>query len=215
MKHLLTENDKDQIEKRISETEKILNIQIVFATTQQSDSYVEIPWKAFAFGASLAALTLFITDFFLSTPAFLESAIAAEISILGVGALFAAASVLIHYVARLFLSDERAEKETRQYAESLFLSRELFATDRRCGVLLLVSRFERKVVILPDKGLHNILTELEMKRIIGIMKPLLARNQFRKAMETALNELACIITPAQNEEQGLNELSDSIIEGEV
>jgi hypothetical protein len=41
----------------------------------------------------------------------------------------------------------------RQYAESLFLKREVFATAERTGILLFVSLFEGQAVLLPDRGL--------------------------------------------------------------
>ena len=51
MKHILSEDDKIFLEARIAETEKKTRAQIVLATAARCDSYAEIPWKAFAFGA--------------------------------------------------------------------------------------------------------------------------------------------------------------------
>jgi putative membrane protein len=81
-------------------------------------------------------------------------------------------------------------------------------------LLVLISCFERKVVILPDKGLKEIMNEPAMSRIIGLMKPALKRSEFRKALEIALAELACSVSPAGTGVQSKNEISDSIIEEE-
>ncbi len=85
--------------------------------------------------------------------------------------------------ARFFLEAHRAEVEVRQYAQSLFLSREVFATRGRTGVLLLVSMFERQVVLLPDTGLAKRLSREAMHHIVARMTAALAGGQVRLALE--------------------------------
>ena len=79
--------------------------------------------------------------------------------ILATGAMFALLSVLSSGIwPDCFFRNQRKETETMQYAESLFLSNELFSTEDRRGILLLVSQFERQVVILPDTGVRDLLS---------------------------------------------------------
>jgi putative membrane protein len=119
--------------------------------------------------------------------------------------------VLIPVFARRFLSAFRAEVEVRQYAESLFFSRELFATSKRTGILVLVSLFERKVVILPDKGVSNQLTEDVMRNIITSMTLSLKRGEITRAFETGLEQISKILG-TQIQGTGKNDLPDEIIE---
>jgi putative membrane protein len=132
------------------------------------------------------------------------------------GAVFALLTVFVHGFARFFLSTHRATVEVRQYAESLFLSRELFATSERTGLLMLVSLFERQVFILPDKGLGNRLTGEAMGNIIAKMTPLLARNKVNIALENGLEQISRVLeTSAEVGPAGAtgeNELPDEIIE---
>ena len=51
MKQILSDSDRTLLDKHIAETEKQTGAQIVLASIMRSDSYAEIPWKAFAFGA--------------------------------------------------------------------------------------------------------------------------------------------------------------------
>ena len=95
--------------------------------------------------------------------------------ILATGIIFVFLTILFQGLARLFLSDGRRETEVMQYAESLFLSRELFATGDRRGILLLISQFERQVVILPDKGVRDRLSIDVMNDIISKMTLYLGR----------------------------------------
>lgn len=214
MKEFLTDSDRTLLDKRIAETEKQTRAQIVLASVMRSDSYAEIPWKAFALGASIASLlsifmNLFVLDWL--TTALILFSVAV---ILAAGALLALLTVLFPRFATLFLSSHRKESECMQYAQSLFLSRELFSTEDRRGILLLVSQFERQVVILPDTGLRDQLSEEVLGELISSMTLHLRRNELRQAMETGLDGIqAALGTPVQ----GLtdkNELSDEIIEEE-
>jgi len=212
MKRVLSENDKDLLEKRIAEVEKLSKTQIVLATVKRSDSYQEIPWKAFALGTSVAGLLALSLDLIFLGWIQNTAIIISIVATLSIGAFMALLTILLSGFARLFLQDNRAEMETGQYAQSLFLSRELFATEHRTGILILISLFERKVVILPDKGLKEIVSKEDLNNIIALMKRPLAQNDLRGALEMVLDELIKIIIPVSSVAEAANELSDKIIE---
>ncbi len=133
MKQILTDTDRALLDRQIAETEKQTGTQIVLASVKRSDSYAEIPWKAFAFGASFSSLVTIFMDLFVLgwlTETLILFSVAV---ILATGALFALLTVLFPRFAILFLSPHRKETETMQYAESLFLSHELFSTDQAQG----------------------------------------------------------------------------------
>jgi len=213
MKQILSETDRVHLDKLIAEAELQTNAQIVLATVKRSDNYAEIPWKAFAFGASIAGLVVFLLDLVkvweMGTLILFPVAI-----ILATGTLFVFLTILFQGFARLFLSDGRRETETMQYAESLFLSRELFATEDRRGILLLISQFERQVIILPDRGVRDRLSIEVMDDIISKMTQYLRKDEVRNAMETGLEGLIAELSPMTSSGQGINELSNKIIEEE-
>ena len=213
MKQILSETDRVHLDKLIAEAELQTNAQIVLATVKRSDNYAEIPWKAFAFGSSIAGLVLFLLDLVkvweMGTLILFPVAI-----ILATGTLFVFLTILFQGFARLFLSDGRRETETMQYAESLFLSRELFATEDRRGILLLISQFERQVIILPDRGVRDRLSIEVMDDIISKMTQYLRKDEVRNAMETGLEELIAELSPMTSSGQDINELSNKIIEEE-
>jgi putative membrane protein len=212
MKQYLSETDRSRLDKKIAEAEAKTSAQIVLASVKRSDSYAEIPWKAFAFGISVAGLTVFLFDMLYlqwvtNTMILLSVAV-----IFATGIIFVFLTLLFPGFARLFLSAHRKETETLQYAESLFLSHELFATEGRRGVLLLVSYFEKQVVILPDKGVRNRLRTDVMNNIISKMTQDLRRNNVRNAMETGLEELTAALCYTAQAVSDKNELSNEIIE---
>ena len=211
MKQTLSDDDRTRLDGLIADVEKRTNTQIVLAVIQRSDSYAELPWKAFALGASITGLLVFILNL-LSYGWYPRVAVHIAVAgILGGGAVFALLTVFIPGFAKRFLSSVRADVEVRQYAESVFLSRELFATGNRTGILVLVSLFERKVIILPDKGLRDQLTNDVMQGIITAITRSLMRNEIGRAFESGLEELSHTLeTNVQG--KGENELSDEIIE---
>jgi len=131
------------------------------------------------------------------------------------GMIPALLSLFVPGFARFFLSAHRAEQEVLQYAESLFLSKELFATDKRTGILLLVSLFERKVFLLPDKGIGNRLTGDDIQHIMGSMAMPLKQNKVGQALEEGLSGLSKILEakgPVKMQDSKDNQLPNEIIE---
>jgi putative membrane protein len=214
MKQILSDTDRAWLDKRIAEAEKQTKAQIVLATVKRSDNYAEIPWKAFAFGTSVTGFVVFLLDLLVLGWITGTLILLSVASILGTGAIFVLLTLLFPGFARLFLSESRRETESMQYAESLFLSRELFATEGRRGILLLVSQFEQQVVILPDKGVRDCLSTEVMKNIISKMTKHLRQNEVRKAMETGLEELVSVLCSSASSRPDKNELSNEIIEEE-
>lgn len=213
MKLKLSDHDRSRLDVRVSETEKRTRTQIVLTVIQRSDTYAELPWKAFALGTSVAGLLLLLLDWWLYDWYPHVTALITVVGILGCGVLLALLTVIIPRFAKCFLSDHRAEVEVQQYAKSLFLDRELFATQKRTGILLLVSLFERRVVILPDKGLNERLKEDDVRNIIAAMTPSLKRKQISQAFDAGLDQLSQIlITTARD--AGDDELPNEIIEEE-
>ena len=142
---------------------------------------------------AIAALAVVLEDWLRLGWAGPYSAIFDVIAILGAGAALGLLTIFVPPLARLFLDRLRADIEARQYARSLFLERELFRTRQRAGVLLLVSRFERAVVILPDTAIRSRVSEDELGRIIAQMTPLLARGETAAALCAGLQALRTLL----------------------
>jgi putative membrane protein len=213
-KQLLSVSKRTILDKRLSEAEESIGAQIVLATVKRSDIHAEIPWKAFAISSSVTAFVVIIIELF--RPGWVTDRVIqfSVTAILSAGVLAALLTLLLPCFARLFLSESRKETETRQYAESLFLSHQLFATEGRRGILLLVSQFERKVVIIPDSGISDRLKPEMLNSIISKMTPQLKKQELQQALETGLNELCALLGRSATPGTLKNELSNEIIEEE-
>ena len=213
MPKTLSDKERERLNQLVADAEMRTNAQIVLAVIKRCDDYTELPWKIFSLGASVAGLFVVILDFLFYSWISSTTVLYSALIILAIGAVFALMAIFIPGFARIFLSANRAEVEVRQYAESLFLKRELFSTGNRIGVLLLVSLFERKIIILPDKGLTGRLTGNAMQNIIARMTQPLVKNEISRALEIGLEEISkSLEQPNRDINNTMNELPDQIIE---
>lgn len=212
MKHSLNSEEKDRLDRRIAEAEKRTGAQIVLAVIERSDSYSELPWKAFALGTSLAGLLVLAMNILLPLNSATKAVLLSIVMMLAAGAGLALLCVFNPDFARLFLPDHRSDVETKQYAKSLFLERELFATGKRRAVLIMISLFERRIVVLPDKGLASQLHKEMADEIVQHMRMTLRSGQLVLALEGGLQKLEELIAGDATSTPSGNELTNAIIE---
>ena len=212
---VVTADEAAAIERSVAAFEARTGVEIVAAVERRSDLYPEVPWRAFALGASLAALgalagTLLRPDW--TTPGAL---LAQAATILGVGALAALASMLVPGFGRLFIRDGRMHEEVRQRAEVVFLARELFATPGRDAILVLVSRFERCVVVVPDVAWRGRVSTAEWGAVVERMTPLLAGDRIVEAFGAGFDAIGALVE-AKGAGGGRPRqlLSDTLVQGD-
>ncbi len=167
----------DAVDLQVARVHAATGVRVVAAHIGKADAYEELPWKAFALGASLAAM---------AAAGAAHQNMRAAIIILAAGALAALLAIFVPAFGRLFLHGARCELEVGVYAEALFLRRELFKTPHRDAILVLVSRFERRVHILPDVGLRGVIGEADWQAVIERMKPALRLARTADALQAGL-----------------------------
>lgn len=206
---MLRPAESDAIDRRIAAVEARTGVQVVVAVVPRSDSYLELPWKACALGTSLAALGIVVADIWIAT-----ALLPALVIVLGAGAVCALLAIFAAPFARLFLRETHSHAAVKEYAEALFLRHELFATRDRTAVLLLVSRFERRVEIFPDTGLHGRVSEADWQHVIETMRPSLRAADPVAALEAGIAAVeAMLVSKGFRGRAGMaNELPDRPIE---
>jgi putative membrane protein len=211
---ILTPAEANAIEARVAKVEARTGAQVVAAVVGKSNTYPQLPWKAFALGAAVAGFGVVLADWLRPDWTIGYAALLHAVAILGAGATFALLVVFVPAFARLFLRPPRRDLEVRRHAESLFLKRELFGTRERNGVLLLVSLFERRVEIVQDVGFRGRVSAAEWHQAIARMTPLLHAGRPAEAVQEGLAAIELLLTAkgfsAQPGER--NELPDRPIE---
>jgi putative membrane protein len=209
---VLTEQERQEINELARQFETATGAQAVAAIVGKADEYPDIPWKAFALGAALAAMAVVADEFIQPDWASIHTPLRDVAAILAAGVLCCVAAMAIPAFGRLFLNRERAKGEVRQYAQGIFLQRELFKTTGRVGILMMVARFERRVVILPDSGIARHVSARELDEVIAAMAPQLALGQAVQAFRAGFDTLAALL-----ERKGVhlqhhgNELADGAV----
>ena len=176
----MTAADLAAIEARIRAFETRTGVEAVAAVVDRSDRYHGLRWRAFAAGASLAALGVVVADVLRPDWTGAHASLVTAVTILAAGLACALLATFSRPFERLFLQRERAEAEARQRAKSLFLERELFATPDRTAVLLFASRYERVAVVMGDRGYDGRVAAAEWEDIVAAMTP-----PFREGGDTA------------------------------
>ena len=105
--------ERKAIDAATAEIEARTGVQVVTAIVGKADHYAELPWIAFAFGASIAALGAVVADWLRPQWVSAEVALVHTITILGFGAASALAAVFIPAYARAFLRKARRDLEVR------------------------------------------------------------------------------------------------------
>jgi len=210
----LTEEEQNLLSRRVTGLESRTGAQVVAAVIGKSDSYPEAPWKAFALGVALAALysaarSLIVYDWEAG-----ESALAHAVVILGSGAVLALLAVLFEPFSRLFTDRRRRDLEVTQYAKALFFDRGLDRTRGRIGILLLVSLFERKVVILADDGFEARIDRDDWQRLTDRMTLLLSCGNAAGALHAGLEGLEALLLERgyRVDESAANELPNAVLQ---
>ncbi len=210
----LNRADIESIDARIATIEAATGVEIVTAVIGKADAYPELPWTAFAAGASLAALGTVAADALRPDWTSAHAALVAAVTILGAGGACALAAIFVPAFARLFLRAARRDAEVLQYARALFLERELFRTRRRTGILLLVSLFERRIELLPDVGFGDRIEAADWHRVVASMMPALADRRPAAALLEGLDGVADLLARSgcSAGADDVNELPDQPIE---
>jgi putative membrane protein len=185
----LTSEEASEVERRVAALEARTGAEVVAAVVSRSDHYPEIPWSAFALGASLAALAVAVVDVARPTWPSTTGVLLHGAAILGAGAVLAFATAVLPAFGRIFLRSSRAEGEVLQQAQGMFLEREVFRTPARTGVLLLASLFERRVVLVADTGLRARIGPEAWKAVVDRMTPALAAGRTAQAFLEGLGAL--------------------------
>jgi putative membrane protein len=188
----LTPAETDAIAALAARIESRTGAQIVAKVVGKSDTYAELPWKAFALGVTVAALAIVLGDALHPEWVTAATPLVQAVSILAAGGAASLAAVLIPAFARLFLGP-RHHVEAHVHAQSLFLRHELHRAPQRTGVLILVSMFERRIEIIPDIGFRNRVSDADWAAIVARMTPRLQRETPFHALQEALTAVEALL----------------------
>ena len=149
-----TPSDLEAIQSAVREAEARTSGEIVPYVVERSDEYPSAVWKGAALGAllgPLVALAMHRWSGIWGVPLTYWIATPAPIG----GALGYLLTLWLPPVRRWMAGEAVLETRSRLRAAAAFLEQEVFRTRDRTGILLFLSLFEHRVVLLADSGIHQ------------------------------------------------------------
>lgn len=170
MGHLFQQTDLEAVRAAVAEAETKTSGEIVPYFVEQSDGYESALWKGTALGAfagPLIAEGIYYLGNFWGGLVPLWIALPAAAG----GVLGFLLTAYVPAVKRWMAGDGLLELRTRQRAEMAFLEEEVFRTRDRTGILLFLSLFEHRVVVIGDSGINQ---KVEQSQWDGIVQTVVA-----------------------------------------
>ena len=162
--------DLETIRAAVAEAEQRTSGEIVPYYVEESDAYPSALWKGTALGAFAGALlaeALYFLGRFWGGLVPLWIALPAAAG----GAVGFLLAAYVPAVKRWMAGDGLLDLRTRQRAEMAFLEEEVFRTRDRTGILLFLSLFEHRVIVIGDTGINQ---KVEQGHWDGVVKTVAA-----------------------------------------
>ena len=182
-----------RLEERIRTVEARTGAEVVVALVARCDAFHGLRWRAFAFGASFAALIVVIADALRPDWVTAHTAMATAIAVIGSGLVLALAATHLPVFERLFLQYSRAHAAVNQRARLLFFERDLAATPRRNAVLLLAGGFERVMALVADSGYRGRCDDGDWQGVVDAATPGMAVGDTVGAFIAGLDALETLL----------------------
>jgi putative membrane protein len=155
-----------EIEAAVREAEKRTSGEIVPYAVSHSDHYETAPWKGASLGAFAVVVTAGVVRYLGDVWGVPSSVWVMVPALLG-GAVGYGAAAAIRPLKLALTGEAKVEHRVRQRAAAAFLENEVFKTRGRTGVLIFLSLYERRVVVLGDAGINAHVEQHEWDAIVA------------------------------------------------
>jgi len=161
-----TEAERQEVEDAVRAAEQRSAGEIVPFVVARSDHYEAAAWKGALAGALLAALAAALVRQFADVWGGATAMWIVAPTMLGAGLGFLAGA-LVAPLKRWLATPHVLDHHVRQRAAAAFLERRVFATREHTGILIFLSLFERRVVVLADSGIGAQVGQAEWDGIVA------------------------------------------------
>ena len=211
LQNRFTQQELDRIKAAVKQAESKISGEIVPVFIERSASYSIASYRAAIFFAAIAFLTIIVIDTYFPAYAIYDPfwifIITAAAGIIG-----AALAGYVDPIKKLFLHKIYLDQATARRAQSAFLSEEVFNTRQRTGIMIFISFFEHKVMVIADTGISKVVAQQEWDMLVQNIINNIRQGKLVEGIEGAvlrcgeiLLEKGFVISP-----DDVNELSDDL-----
>jgi putative membrane protein len=179
-----SDDDLESIRKATADAESRTGGEIVPFIVERVVEKDEARWRAAAVGALAAAAAAGLADlfggywggsgvFWITLPVVAGAGLGYLLG--GVGA-----------VGRWLIPEDRLDRAVTMRAEAAFLEEEVFDTRDRTGVLVMISLFEHRAVILADAGINRVVPENTWQELVDQLVSGIRSGRAAEAMRDAV-----------------------------
>jgi putative membrane protein len=201
--------DHAAIEAAVREVEARSAGEIVPYAVERSDRYARALWSAATLGALaaslVAALGRWAGDLW-GVPVALWIALPPATG----AALGWLAALVLPAVRRALVPAEVLAERVHQRATQAFLEEEVFRTRERTGILIFVSLFEHRVVVLADRGLDGRIAPREWEDVVAGIVAGIRRGQPGPALAEGIRRCASLAAQIPPRPDDRDELSGQL-----
>jgi putative membrane protein len=184
--------DHAAIEAAVRDVERRTAGEVVPYAVESSDTYARGLWIAATLGALLAGIAAAALHRVAGGWGDAWAAWIALPPLVGAAAGWTAA-LGAPALRRGLVSAEVLEERVRQRARAAFLDEEVFRTRERTGVLLFVSLLERRVVVLPDRGIAARVPPAEWEAVVAAVVAGMRRREPGRALADGIARCGAIL----------------------
>jgi putative membrane protein len=203
---VLTQSEKDQIEKQIRAAEANTSGEIVVLVQPSSGGYAWVRYASGFVGLILGTMIAYFTSHAQWSTGFwptLEWQVA--------GACTGLFLSFFAPVRRMFVSNAVRKAKVHRDALASFIARGVCETRDRTGILIYVSEFERRVEIVADRGIHEKLGSQYWEKVNQRIVQGLKAKKPANAISEAVTEIGLqLSTHFPKRQDDTNELPDSV-----
>ncbi len=208
---MFSQSDVDRIAEAVRLAESKTSGEIVPYFVEQCDEYAVASWRSGAILASIALLaSLSIHSF---SKAWLPFGVL-ELAGIVVGA-FLLGVVLARTLPpfrRSLISHAMIDARVSQRAASAFLSEEVFKTRERTGILIFLSFFERRVIVLGDSGINAKVAKTDWDDIVDTIVRSIRQRKMTEGLVEAIGKCGELLREhgVERRRDDTDELSDAL-----
>lgn len=206
-----TEGEQNRIREAVANLESSTSGELRPVFVRKSDDYVESRWFGASIGAMVGIAAIVIFSYLWLLPANVDtSALLLSLLLMMVGGFVI--PLIFPVVAVQLAGQRRVDERVMQRAAEVFLSEEVFRTRKRIGILLMVSELERKIVLLADTGINELVGQQEWDDIVQAVISKVKKRAYAEGIVEAIDRCRDLLTANgfTPDDDDRNELPDDI-----
>lgn len=183
---MISQKDQTDISKIIDAAEERTRAELIPMVVTKSDAYPAAHFRCAILMSFIFTVALYLSPLNILNPIYF---IWIQIPGFVIGYFLAN----IDIIARFFVTNKEMEEEVYQRALEAFFEHNLHSTDEHIGVLLFISRFEKKVKIIGDRGIKEKIDDEKWQTIIEVFKKEARSTTYIEALKSSIPRIADVL----------------------